>query len=359
MVTAQDMRDKLISVDRLKEILGATEPATALPVNAEEDGPPIEFQVNPGWADGLDSKRMLAPIDATAKVGGRDVRLSGDALLTAASAIGMPRSFATKTPASIVGEALNWHYSRLTKRYTLITARDTAIAFSKGNVVPFSNVNLLDAMTAGIKQAGYNGEILTDYKYRHDVRRTRFRLVLPDRVHNVRGDDTWSYGLEGSNSLVNEIPTAQRAYAFRWVCTNGQTTTHGAGQWARRTMGQDPAQVYEWARRSVDEALRGLDSEFERLDMLADTVLTPEEVGHTIQDIMETYNVPKPARQGILQAVLNNDDNTLYGIHAAVTEAANATDTLSADQVDTLLSIGGVLTGELANRCGSCHRIVL
>jgi len=84
------MRSKLITVDRLKEILGATEPATALPVNTVDDGPPVEFKVNPGWADGYDKRSALAPVDAKAKVGGREVRLSGDALLTAASAVGMP-----------------------------------------------------------------------------------------------------------------------------------------------------------------------------------------------------------------------------------------------------------------------------
>jgi len=355
------MRSKLITVDRLKEILGATEPATALPVNTVDDGPPVEFKVNPGWADGYDKRSALAPVDAKAKVGGREVRLSGDALLTAASAVGMPMAFAQKTPAAIVEEALNWHYAHLNKRYTLVAANDVAIAFTKGNVVPFSNVNLLNAMVAGIGQTGYTGEILTDYKYRHDVRKTRFRLILPDRVHSINGriSDTWSYGIEGSNSLINEIPTAQKAYAFRWVCTNGQTTTHGAGQWARRTMGQEPEQVYEWARRAVDESLQGLDAEFAKLDHMANTSLSPEDVGHTVQDIMESHNVPRPAREGILQAVLNNEDNTLYGVHAAFTEAANATDTLSGDQVDTLLAIGGVLTGELENRCNSCHRIVL
>lgn len=352
------MRSKLITTEQLQSELRRSEPSVGNPIAVRDEGATPTFQLEKGWADEFGKKTDNSEISGTIRLGlGSEFALTKGALLTATSEMGIPRNFFGRLPADMAAEIANYCYATNPDKKTLITRGQTAIAMSKGSIVSFSNLSLLDSVMAGITARGYKGEILVDYKRRHDPRTTAFRLVLPDMTSDVRTGDVWSYGIEVRNSLTGDakVPTSTRGYAFRWLCTNGDTTQHGAGNWSRRHQGQDPAAVYEWARKSVDEALEGLEGEFQKLEAMAGESIK-DSVNFEVRDVFANHNVPRASREAIMRELVEADDLTLYGLHAAVTAAANNAD-LTAGQVDNLLHIGGALTTQLSERCGECHQI--
>jgi hypothetical protein len=162
-------------------------------------------------------------------------------------------------------------------------------------------------------------------------------------------------GVQLLNSLIGEHPTSLSGYEFAWWCTNGATSEiNQSGSWSRRGV-DDDVNVYSWARDAVDEILGGLEDEFDVLQALTDIELT-DEVGQTLQDVFELYRVPSAARADILSNMVESEDTTAYGIHAAITAAANSSD-LSADAVTHLLDIGGAYPRAITSRCGACHRV--
>lgn len=360
MAVVAEMRDRLLTVDQLAEKLGTTEPLSQ-----------VEFQTHldpdGGGADSCASFTLEADwnenepvgtdvVNATIRLSGEEYSLTKDALLEATSLIGLQKRYVEKTPAELIVPHMNYWFQHKGKELKALATDETVLALTKGSIVPFSNVSLLErAMESVRSRYGAEAEVLVDYKMRHDLRRTHFRLVVPEELRSIRPDDEWSAGIDVQNSLTGEVGTSLQGYLFRWWCTNGCTTNLAESPtWNRRTGGQGD-DVYEWAEHAVEEILGHLDHEFAALEELSNTPIDGD-VNDVLVDVFETYRIPLTAREDIIEEMVNSDDLTMYGVMQAVTQAANRDD-ISENQRQALFSAGGEIPHAFSQRCDQCHRL--
>lgn len=361
-------RGDLLTLDAFREELAATEP---LLQRAARVGESWLFDVEDEWKDGIGSLGNTDAVRATVSVDGVDgerLTLTKEALLEATSLCGIPKGYASRLPGSLVQAQLNYWFNEGfgDKVYKVLTAGDGAdahaVAVNRESIVPFSNLQLLDSVIAGVTaKYGHEAEMFVDYKRAHSLRNTEARLIIPENTRAMVGtgtdNDNWSIGINMSNSLTGEGPTQLDGYLFRWWCTNGCIDlSASSGKWSRRGGHQDPAEVMEWARASVDSVLGGLESTFDLVQSLVDMPLDGD-AHQVLDDIFTQHSVPGPQRTRIIQHMVDTDRMNMYEVMQAITQAANGAD-VPDGQVRALMEIGGDMPRALAARCGSCRRIM-
>lgn len=348
-----------MSLSEVKEVLATTEPLGQHTFHTLGQEAP-KFTLNKGWNTGVKAMNGMDTVDATVEIGGESYTLTKDSLLEATTLIGITKSYAMRTPADLIESHLNYWMSSDDKEFKALTGGSTVLAFTKGTIVPFSNLKLVEAVADQMAQTAKVSEsdIWVDYKLHHSLRYTRVRLIIPEAAREIRGTN-WSTGIQVQNSLVGEKPTSARGYMFTWDCTNGQISTHAqSGNWNRRTGGQGE-DVYEWARDAVDGILEGLEHELDAVQEIGDEVLD-RSLPDVIDDVFQTYAVPVEARNAIIQRLVekNLEDLTMYDVMYAVTEVANGID-VSESVRNALMEVGGDLPRAHSHRCVNCHRISL
>lgn len=362
-VVVDDMKEKLLTLDQVREKLSVTEPlgAVTFPV-----GETIRFQIDQAWNHGVEAKAGTDRVDAYVSVGvpgaSTEFQLTKDSLLEATSICGIPKGYATRTPARLIEPQLNyWFREGLAgKEYKLLSVGDDlGAAFTRATVSPFSNLRLLDQALDGIESYYGAGEVLADYKFTHTLRRTAMRLIVPERervIQNTGTDnDTWSVGLQVANSLIGDSQTEINGYLFRWWCTNGAIDTLStSGTWSRRTGGQGD-EVYDWAREAVDNVLGGLEHALDAVQSLTEIPIVGETT-EVLRDVFQQYRIPVPEREAIINNMLNEENLTMYSLMQAVTQAANGTGVDPA-HVEALMRAGGDLPHSVAERCEACRRL--
>lgn len=359
-----EMKAKLYTIDTVKETLKETEPLTGVKFPLYGEGAGAKFKIQPGWNGTEPHGDEL--VKAYVTVNGKEYQLTKNALLQATSHIGLTKGYVQKSPASLVETNMNYWFKNWTDHeLKLLTKDDLGLAFTRASNVPFSNLDILEqAMDSIHDKYGDSAEVLADYKFFHNLERTNMRLVIPEFVTDIRSDDPWSLGIAIRNSAIGKagVGTEIHGYLFRWVCTNGATSTHASsGVWNRRTRGQDQDEVYEWARKSVDDILGHLDHEFDAIQEIADTPLDKDEdgklnVAQTLEDVFTQFKVPVRERGAVMENMLDDDDPTMYGIMNAITQVAND-DSISETVREQLLDTGGDIPRASSNRCKECRRI--
>lgn len=359
-VTSSDLEKKLITVGGALDILSMTEPLDS--VEFKPNGVDhVEFSFPDGWNLNMAEKDGTWPTTATVNLHGDTYGLTKDAALQATSLIGITRQYAMKTPGPMMAEHLNYWMSHIpTKSFKLLHSEGTGMAFTKGSVVPVSNVKLFNQLVHYLAELYDTQDLLIDYKFHHDLRFTKYRIIVGDVSKMVdkgpdKDPDRWSFGLDVQNSLTAEAALQIRGYLFSWVCTNGATSTHASSGAFSRKGDPSEADALQWVADAMDEVVSGLDHEFDSVAAL--TKINMEgEINAALREIFEKYRVPAKVRQDVLNALYASEDLTMYGVLAAITEAANNPQ-LSHQDVSRLLEIGGDLPGQVTGRCKSCHRL--
>lgn len=356
MITIDDVRDKMLSLDQVREQLATTEPLVEVRLTRNDD---LRFHLEPGWNHDSRSLEAEAPVDATVRADGREFTLTKGALLEATRLCGLTSAYVQRTPARLVEPVLNWFFDGgTTTDYKALVVNGQVSGISKASVQPFSNLRLTDAVLGAVEHRYGAGEVLADRKFWHDLRSTTLRLVVPEHQrmieHTGTDNDSWSVGVEILNSLSGDHSTSLQGYLFRYWCTNGSTDTHAtSGTWSRRDGQGD--EVYEWARHAVDDVLGGLEGTLDRVQEMANTSIQGETV-QILQDVFTRYRVPTQQRQDITNAMVETPHLTEYSLMQAVTAAANSPE-LSPNVVNQLLRAGGNLPHALSSRCESCRRM--
>lgn len=366
-VSVEEMRGKLLTVPVVRKRLKATEPLEEIEFPMHGSGV-AKFHLENDWTVGLASKSGTARVGAEVTINGTEYPITKDALLEMTSFIGITKQYASKTPANLLTPHLNYWYAHTPKKAAkALVSGGEVVGLTKASIQPYSNVGLMQAALDGIKSSLGTTDVMVDYKFEHNLRRTAMRLIVPGVVHTVRDEHPWSIGLDIQNSLTGEpgVGTSLKGYLFSWWCTNGATSTHAtSGDYNRRMKSDDDA-VYEWARAAVEEILGGMDHEFDALDEIAEQRIVPagltmeeqtRQVANVLQDVYETYRVPVEARERIEQNLTASDDLTMYGVMAAITETANNID-MSETIRTRILSTGGDLPRAFATRCSNCGRL--
>lgn len=365
-VTIDDMRDKLLTLDQVRERFATTEPLEQLLFPTASS---IDFSIEPGWADGLPDEE--APAILTTPAGTR-YQLTKKALLEVGAQCGIPRGYQERLPAQLLKPQLEyWFREGFGDREFKLLSRTRAaegaseaplpltMAVCRGTITPFSNLQLLDVAAERIRSTyGSQTEILADYKFQHDLELSGFRLIVPEHdrvINNTRVEgDRWCTGLDIRNSLIGLRPSVMSGYLFRYWCTNGCTDTLATtGQFTRRGT-FDEADFWTWAQESVDAALAGLEGTFDAVQSLT-SVPVGGDVVAVLGDLFAQYAIPVRERQRVIAAMADLDgDLTMYDIQQAITQAANM-DGLSARAVEQLLGMGGHVAHAATSRCTPDH----
>jgi hypothetical protein len=362
-IHAEDMLDKLLPLDKVREALASTEPIAPVGFGIGED---VRFRLEGDWNHDMDQKDGTSPVNAFVTIGrgpaGIEYQLTKDSVLEATSLCGIPKGYAQRTPGTLIEPQLDyWFQGGLgDKSFKLLSVGDNVgAAFTRATIQPFSNLRLLDETLSAIEGKYGTGEVYADYKFTHSLRKTHLRLIVPEQMRTIqdtgRDGDNWSVGIQLKNSLIGEEQTSLEGYLFAWWCTNGAIDTAAtSGTWSRRGGGQGD-DVYEWARASVDEVLGGLEHS---LDKVQDMVNQPVEGEATdvLRDIFSRYRVPAAQRQAIIENMVEATSLNMYSIMQAITAAANSSG-VEASAVEQLMRVGGELPHTAHDRCESCHRI--
>jgi len=358
-VTVDQMRGKLLTLDQAREQLASTEPLAELPFDSTSD---VKFRLHEGWSHGAKAREDGEVVDATVSINGTEVSLTQGALYKAMEQIHLPKGFGTDTPPELVEPLLNYWFRNgfgEEKQHKILAVNGVGSAVVRASVKPYSNMELLDRILAGISAKYGEGEVLVDYKFLHNLDETRLRLIVPDYRRNIvnsgTDNDTWSVGIDFRNSLTGKKQTSISGYLFRWWCTNGAIDTlNDAGTWSRRGSAGQTDEVYEWARQSVDEVLGGLESSLDHVQAMTDMPLE----GHVVdvlEDYYDKYRIKDDLRDAITSYMVDETDLTMYTLMQAFTQVANDAD-LSPDKAAEMMRIGGHIAATSNDRCESCQR---
>jgi hypothetical protein len=359
MITIDEMRSKLMTVDDAYDILSKSEPMAEYPL---EVGNSV-FMLEDGWNHALDSKEGNEQIGAAVVLGGHEIPLTKDALLQATSLCGLSTAYVKRTPAKLIEPHLNYWYGSQglgNRPAKVLVTNGEASAVTRQSINPFSNVQLLDNVLAGIRDNFGDEEILVDSKFHHSVNGTYMRLILPERkfIINDTGvdEDEWFMGVNMYNSLIGKGKTSLDGYLFRWWCLNGAIDTKAtSGTWSR-SMGQsEEGDIYTWAREIIAGIISPLENSAHLLQEMAHQSIEGD-VNQILSDLFEDYTLPARDRKSIIANMIEDDSLTMYSLMQAVTEIANSMD-MSPEEQSRLMHVGGDLTHSSAHRCESCHRI--
>lgn len=367
-VDIEEMRGQLLTLDTVRETLAATEP---LGEHTFGTGRGVQIEVSEDFATVPDDSNDAVATFRTGHLneGGREFGLSKLALLETGALPGIPRKLQERTPSWLLQQQLNYWFTEgmADKQFKAMVRHtdegDVALAMARGTVNPFSNLRLLDELLAGISAKYGNGEVLADYKFHHTLEETHMRLIVPGHVRTIQGtgtaDDSWSTGIQLTNSLIGLKKTEEQGYLFRWWCTNGCTDTLASTGTFSRRGGGDPDEAYNWARESVDQILAGLEH---TLDGVQDLVGMPVagDVVPVLRDLFAQYNIPNRERDRVIAAMAENDTTDMYHLMQAVTQVANA-DGLEARARMQLMQMGGHITHASTARCNAdapCRRLL-
>jgi hypothetical protein len=365
VVPFEEMRSRLLTLDDTRERLRATEPLTEV-IFHPGDG--VNFRVEPGW--NTEDTDNYAPVAAHVQIsGGEEYQLSRLALLEAGALVGVPRHKQEEWPAAIMQTLLNWWFREKSDRDHKLLIRggtdgndSLALATCRATITPFSNLHLLEiALQSVDHQIGAGTEVLVDYKFSHSLEWTTMRLIVPELSRLITGtrdeNDQWCGGIDVQNSLTGIYPTRLQGYAFRWWCTNGETTDLAQTAQFSRKGSYDAADVWAWARTSVDEILGGLNEVFDGVQRLTESPVNGDAASVTsvLNDLFARYNIPMRERQRVIAGLANlPGDITMYDLMQEVTRAANM-EGLPIRAVRSLLALGGHMAEAGTERCNEEH----
>lgn len=356
-ITIDQVKDKLLTLDDVRERLARTEPFTTHEFGSEDH---VAFRLDPDFNHGLEAANGNVPIPAYMSIGQTELQLTSDALYEIAAEAKMSKGFVNTYSHDRIAEDLNWYYLNGLngKTFKVMGVRDnTAAAFTRASVFPYSNLRLLETILESVEAQYGQGEVFADYKFTHDLQRTHLRLIVPEHVRTMHNtgtdDDTWSVGIQLINSLTGVEQTEINGYLFRYWCTNGAIDMrHNSNSiWSRRgKVGRDEDAVFEWAKDAVDEVLGGFEESLDAVQALTDINIEGT-TREALADVFQTFKVAKPDRERVFNNMLNETNLTMYSLMQAVTQAANA-DGLKPADVDKLMRAGGQLPAFVeAGRC--------
>jgi hypothetical protein len=376
MITADEVLSagNLIPLAQAYEILGTTEPLHES-VFALDGSDKVKFSLPLNWQDDVREAPSTFVTQANVKINGdpntSPMALTKEAILKMTSSIGLTKDYVLRTPGPLIESHLNWWVQnggvKNSDGMRLLSKDGVGIAFIKSSLSTFPNLALLEHIEDVVTERYPEAELLVDYKLAHTLERTALRLVvnrgIDNRIiesarHTEENVDAWSLGLQFTNSLSGDPETRLNVsgYLFSWWCTNGSISNHAtSGNYNRRVQGQDFEEVLEWVTASTSAILTDLDPELDDIAALTEMDLTGE-LNDVVADVFNQFHVPVPARRGVVEALVDSDDLTGYGLMQAVTRAAN--DPSLSDRVrEVTMRVGGLIPHTISDRCDTCHRV--
>src|SRR4051812_46341183 len=145
-ITIEDVKDKLLTLDDVRESLAHTEP---LAVHEFEVGEGVAFRLGEDFNHGLKALQPNNEVNGFISIGGRELQLTQSGLYDALKEIKLPKGFLYKAPSHIVEDILNHFYRGGLEKgeFKVLGVRgDKAAAIARGAVQPYSNIRLLEIL---------------------------------------------------------------------------------------------------------------------------------------------------------------------------------------------------------------------
>jgi hypothetical protein len=357
-VSIEEMLPQLLTLDQVRERLAATEPLSEIEFEADNSS----LRLEEGW--GAEKVALTGYTGAYLRLpGGQEYQLTKQGALEIGAHVGIPRQIQMDTDPDIMADLVNWRLVNRIKGKELkaLGTQDKVMAVTRGTVTPFSNLQLLDVMVAGLENKYGQGAIYGDYKFAHNMEHTGLRLIVPSFQRVISGTavegDTWSTGLDFANSLTGLKQTEITGQLFRWWCTNGCTDTlHAVGGLSRRGTTQEDALA--WAATTVEQVLGGLEPMLDHVQELT-TQPVAGDVRSVLEGLFQDYHIPSRDRHRIIEGMAEDQEMTAYSLMQAVTQAANLDEVSDRDR-QRLMRMGGSIASSHSQQCnmGRVHRVV-
>jgi hypothetical protein len=369
--TATEPRD-LIPLTTYLERLSADEGLGSQTLSFDGSAGSAAFSFPPGWNIGLDEKEPDEITQAGVSLDGSTYLLTKSAALAVTHAIGLPDGYVAKTPGALIQSHVNyWATHAPDVSFKFLTQEKDGLpvvrALTRESLVPFSNVGLITSVAeqVGLLYGVNREDLLVDFKSHHDINRTITRLVIPEEAgiqqtfevvrRGEEAEDTWTPGVQISNSLTGAIPTQVSGYQFDWQDEAGVIPQHSVAQWNRKSMGQDFDSVLEFLETGTEDIVNSFNHEWEVLGGTVPEKIKQDNLSLVLADTFLTYNVPMKARTGVMESLVVNGDLSFYGLVNAVSEQANLPE-MPTLTVSKIMSIAGALATDVAHRCDGCGR---
>lgn len=366
METAEIQEEVLSTMYTVDEALDLLTPKVSGTVLIDENTS-VDLDLPYKWELDLDSLDDEDMVSGTAlSIGGKEYAISKAALLDLTSRFHISKKYVSLVPPYLLKPHMSyWLSQNQNSMRFLFNADKEIIALSKSPAgmllsaqeVMEQTLNCLYQLTGA-----YPSDLHVDYKLTHDAKRTDFRIVYPFQgkvIHSVRDgvkEDLWHYGLSISMSESGLFPTSVEGYMFAWWCTNGAISTHASsGKFDRRSHEDDPEEFMVWFGNQAADTLLDMPNELESVQALTSIDLKGE-MSDAAGEVFKRYKVPTVARESVLNALVESDDWSAYGLMNAVTQAANPSDT--DERIRGLLfRAAGDMSAAFSERCTTCHRL--
>lgn len=277
--------------------------------------------------------------------GGVELAVAEEGLVAGLQKVpGLTKAAVQQWPVEMLINTTNWFYEHGEGDARGLVHNNVLIGFTKSPDSPIYPVSqIVETMTAALPDDEYLfGNV------RVSLDQVTFGLVTPARTSEPKVGDVVQAGIWALHS-----PTARRnpeisPFVNRLVCTNGMISSRSLSKWSWK----GNADYIDWVTESTGYAWNSLDLEFESLEALTHQALN----GHAsvvLEDLFDRHRVPSNLRAGVLDAVVDEADGTMYGIAQAFNRAAN--------EIDNPAAMRGLLmvTGDIAaqdERCENCFR---
>ena len=374
VIDLQEIRKagQLLTVEEALNVLHTTEPMDET-VFTLDGSSKVRFELPMYWnSEELRTQPGSVVTECTVQVDDADpIILTKEAVLKMTSSIGLTKDYVLRSPGPLITPQLNWwarnNGVKGAEAMRLLSKDGVAVAFIKSSLSTFPNIPVLERVLDRARDKYNTDEFYVDYKIAHSLERTALRVIIPayrrtiqSARHTAGKEDEWSLGIQITNSLMGDPETRLNVsgYLFAWWCTNGAISTHAtSGNYNRRVQGQDLTEVVEWVGSSVDAIFTDLEPELDSIEALTDLTLEGE-LNDTVADVFKQLKVPVPARKGVIDALVESDDFTAYGLMQAITQAANDP-TITDHVLENTMRVGGILPHTITDRCQTCHRVNL
>lgn len=295
------------------------------------------------WRFASEDDRLVARAD------GQEFGMSRLGLEAALSKVpGLQKAAVAQWPVDMLLDTINFFYEvGEGDQAAMINEGGSLVGFTKDARPIYPVAQVLAKAEETLTGIGAPMDELGFGNVRVNMDRVTFGLVT-ERVAEPKVGDVVNGGIWFTHS-----PTARKTpeispFVNRLVCTNGMISARALSKWSWR----GNLDFLDWVDASVTTSWNALDEEFQGLHNLTEQTLN----GHAssvVEDIFDRHRVPAGLRQGILDAVIDEADGTMYGIAQAFNRAANQVEDIG--QMRGLLMVTGDLAAQ-SDRCDSCFR---
>lgn len=256
-------------------------------------------------------------------------------------------------PTQLLLEPLNWWYQNGEGNVRALVNENELVSFTKrADHGIHSPTRILEAVEEGLEQKGVAPESLYFDKIRVGLDRVSFAVITHDKAEEVKAGDILNGGIMVFGSPTGESYIEVSPYLNRLVCTNGMVSPVHMGRFSHR--GGDGGSIYDWAKEMTLSSWDAIDGELESLRSLTDVPVNGN-IHNVFSDLFERHRIPAAQREAILEAGVEENDGTMFGISQAFNRVANNMDDVG--QMRHLMMV----TGDVAHqteRCSTCLRVV-